>query len=175
MSNSAMFAGLRTAKVSERGVWLKEGNYVVRVTRGIYKVTRKSGDAFILEFKIEKSNYDDAKRKALVALEGQTFDMQELEKILPNRAGTSGSWYQSLKDIDVGFGSLKGFAAAILGVSNTEDPEFLEAVEGFMAAVVQDGAINGMLIPVEVVLTKTKKDEDFSLHKWAKIIEQAAA
>lgn len=51
----------------------------------------------------------------------------------------------------------------------------MEAVEGFMNAVVADGAINGALLPVEVVMVKTKKDSDFSLHKWGQIIVEGAA
>lgn len=168
-----LFAGLRDAKTFERGVWLREGFYEVRVKRALFKKTRAKGDAFILEFTIEKSNYDDAKKKAIAAFGNQPFDMVGLEKLLPNQIGTTASWYQSLKDIDIGFGALKGFAASILG-QKPEDPEFIAAVEGFMDSVVNDGALNGMLIPVEAVTVKTKKDEDFTLHKWGQIIDQAA-
>ena len=170
----SLFAGLREAKTFERGTWLKEGQYKIRVERAIFKKTRAKGDAFILEFKIEESNYDAAKQSALQALSGQQFDMKELEAILPNQAGTKASWYQSLQDMDIGFGALKGFAASITGVS-PEDPEFIDQVEGFMESVVKEGAINGMLIPVEVTTIKTKKDEDFSLHRWGQIIEEKAA
>jgi len=174
MSNvRSLFAGLRDAKVTERGVWLREGLYEVRVKRGFYKITRAKGDAFILEFTIEKSNYEDAKRKAVTALGNTPYDMMALEKMLPNQAGTSASWYQALKDKDVGFGALKGFCAAILG-EKPEDPKFLEEVEGFMAAVCDDGVINGMLIPVEVVQVKTRENKDFSRHNWGKIIQLAA-
>jgi hypothetical protein len=79
-----------------------------------------------------------------------------------------------MKDIDIGFGALKSFAASILG-QKPEDPEFIEAVEGFMNAVVNEGTINGMLIPVEVVMVKTKSDGDFSLHKWGQIVDEAPA
>jgi hypothetical protein len=169
MSN--LFAGLRDAKTFERGTWLKPGSYELRIKRAIFKKTRAKGDAFILEFTIEKSTYEQDKKKAIAAFGAQPFDMKELEKTLPNQAGSSASWYQSMKDIDIGFGALKSFAACILG-QKAEDPEFIEAVEGFMNAVVNDGVINGFLIPVEVVVVKTKKDEDFSLHKWGQIIDQ---
>jgi hypothetical protein len=169
-----LFAGLRDAKTFERGTWLKAGTYLVRVKRAIYKKTRAKGDAFILELTIEKSDYESAKRKAIAAFGATPFSMQDLEKTLPNQAGTTASWYQSMKDIDIGFGALKMFAASILG-DKPDDPEFIEAVEGFMNAVVADGTINGMLLPVEVVMVKTKKDEDFSLHKWGPIVEEAGA
>ena len=175
MSNTSnLFSGLKNAKVSERGVWLKEGQYQVRVKKAIYKKTRTKGDAYILEFMIVRSNYDAAKKKAIESMGTTPFDMQELEKLLPNQAGTTASWYQSMQDMDIGFGALKGFAAAILG-QKPEDPEFIEAVEGFMNETVSAGALDGVLIPVEVVPVKTKKDADFSLHKWGQIIEETAA
>jgi hypothetical protein len=172
-----MFAGLRSAKVSDKGVWLREGKYLIRVKRGVYKQTRKKGDAFILEFQIEKSNYDEVKQKTLTAFAqaNQPVPMAELEKLLPNKAGTSASWYQSLKDMDVGFGSLKGFASSILGCPS-EDPAFIEAVEGFMAQVcATPGAIDGMLIPVEVITVQKGDGGDFSRHVWEKIVDETGA
>lgn len=174
MTTSNLFAGLREAKTFERGTWLKEGTYAVRVKRAIFKKTRAKGDAFIMEFTIEQSNYDEQKRKAITALGSNPYNLQDLEKTLPNQAGSTASWYQSLKDIDIGFGALKSFAADILG-QKPDDPEFIDAVEGFMNSVVNEGALNGMLIPVEVVTIKTKKDEDFSLHRWGQIIEEQQA
>jgi hypothetical protein len=187
MSNTSnLFAGLKTAKTFERGTFLKTGAsgsamYEVRVKRAIFKKTRTKGDAFILEFTVEKSSYETDKRKAIAAFGSNPFNMQELEKLLPNAEGTTASWYQSLQDQDIGFGALKSFAASILG-QKPEDPEFIEQVEGFMNAVVNgtperpgEGVINGMLIPVEVVQVKTKKDTDFSLHKWGQIIPEQGA
>jgi hypothetical protein len=180
MSNTNnLFAGLRSAKTFERGTFLKAGAsgsavYQVRVKRAIFKKTRTKGDAFILEFTVEKSTYEADKKKAIAAFGTSPFNLQELEKLLPNAEGTTASWYQSLQDIDIGFGALKSFAASILG-QKPEDPEFIEAVEGFMNSVVNEGVINGMLIPVEVVQVKTKKDTDFSLHKWGPIIQEAPA
>lgn len=173
-----LFAGLKTAKTFERGTFLKAGpagyTYEVRVKRAIFKKTRTKGDAFILEFGVEKSSYEVDKKKAIAAFGQNPFNLQDLEKSLPNPEGSTASWYQSLQDIDIGFGALKSFAASILG-QKPEDPEFIEAVEGFMNSVVNEGVINGMLIPVEVVPIKTKKDTDFSLHKWGQIIQEAAA
>jgi hypothetical protein len=174
MTTGNLFAGLRDAKTFDRGIWLKEGKYEVRVKRAIFKKTRAKGDAFIMEFTVEKSDYESAKAAAIKSFNGQPFDMKELEKLLPNQQGTTASWYQSLKDIDIGFGALKSFAAGILS-QKPEDPEFIEAVEGFMNSVVNEGAINGFLIPVEVVTVKTKADTDFSLHKWGAIIDQGPA
>jgi hypothetical protein len=168
-----LFTGLRDAKTFDRGTFLKEGRYEVRVKKALFKKTRAKGDAFILEFVIEKSDYEHAKKKAIEALGSASYSLADLEKLLPNQVGSTASWYQSLQDIDIGFGALKSFAAAILG-QKPEDPDFIDAVEGFMDSVVNEGAINGMLIPVEAVMIKTKKDTDFTLHKWGQIIDQSA-
>lgn len=173
-TTSNLFKGLRDAKTFERGTFLKEGMYLIRVNRAVFKKTRAKGDAFILEFKIEQSEYENKKRAAIAALGGAPVNMQELEKNLPNQPGTTASWFQSLQDIDIGFGALKMFAAQILG-QKPEDPGFIEEVEGFMNAVVSEGIINGMLIPVEATMVKTKKDTDFTLHRWGQIIDEQPA
>lgn len=169
-----LFAGLRDAKTFDRGTFLKEGMYEVRVKRAIFKKTRSKGDAFILEFAVEKSDYEQKKKAMIATLGSAQYSLQELEKLLPNQAGSTASWYQSLQDIDIGFGALKGFAASILA-QKPEDPDFIEAVEGFLTAVVSDGAIDGALLPVEAVQVKTKKDTDFTLHKWGKMIDEEPA
>src|SRR5271166_3874286 len=174
MNTNNLFAGLKSAKTFERGTFLKAGSYNVRVKRAIFKKTRTKGDAFILEFEIVTSTYEAEKKKAIAAFGSNPFNMQELEKLLPNPEGTTASWYQSLQDLDIGFGALKSFAASILG-HKPEDPEFIEAVEGFMNSVVNEGVINGMLIPVEAVMVKKKDGGDFTLHKWGQVIQEAAA
>ena len=179
MNTSNLFAGLKSAKTFERGTFLKAGNYEVRVKRAIFKKTRTKGDAFILEVTVEKSAYEAEKKKAIAAFGSNPFSLQDLEKTLPNQPGTTASWYQSLQDLDIGFGALKSFAASILG-QKPEEPEFIEAVEGFMNSVVNEGVINGMLLPVEVVQVETKKSTPtapalFSLHKWGQIIEEKGA
>ena len=65
MTTTSLFAGLKDAKTFERGTYMKPGQYEVRIKRAIFKKTRAKGDAFILEFTVEKSNYDEAKRKAI--------------------------------------------------------------------------------------------------------------
>lgn len=174
MTTGNLFRGLREAKVFERGSFLKEGLYEVRVKRAIYKKTRAKGDAFILEFGVEKSNYEEKKKSAIAAFGTTPYSLAELEKLLPNQPGTTASWFQSMQDPEIGFGALKDFAASILG-QKPDDPEFVDAVEGFMNSVVSDGVINGMLIPVETYMKKTKKEGDFTVHKWGQIVESPAA
>lgn len=174
MTTTNLFAGLREAKTFERGTFLKAGIYEVRVKRALFKKTRAKGDAFILEFVVEKSDYEAKKKSAIATLAGQPYDLKELEKLLPNREGSSASWYQSLQDIGIGFGALKGFCASILN-QKAEDPEFIEAVEGFMNSIVSDGVIDGVLISVEAVQIKTKENRDFTLHRWGAIVDETPA
>jgi hypothetical protein len=165
-----LFAGLKDAKVTERGAFLTPGSYQVRIKRVIKKHTRKNYDAYIVEFKVEKSSYELAPK-----------DMPEDKK--PGKVGASASWFQSLVDPAVGFGSLKGFAAAILG-ENPDDPKFVSEVEGFLTETVDRPAsgtepahkscIEGVLVPLEVVMIKTKAGKDFSRHVWGKIVEEAS-
>jgi hypothetical protein len=173
--NMSLFAGLREAKTFERGNYLREGQYLVKVKRCMYKVTRAKGDAFILEFEIVTSDYEDRKAKFLAAWpKEQSLDWGELEKALPNKVGTTASWYQGLQDRDIGWGSLKGFAASITG-SDVNNPEFLEMVEDFLEACCRSGAIDGKIIPVEVTVAPQKKDpsKDFSHHRWGPIQDAA--
>jgi hypothetical protein len=145
-----LFAWLRDAKVTERGTFLQPGRYTVKVKRALWKRTRKNYDAFILEFGIITS-----------------------EVVGTNAVGSTASFFQNCSDPAVGFGSLKGFCAAITG-SNAEDPKFVEEVEPFLTSVVQDNALEGWLLPLEVVVIKTKAGGDFSLHKWGRKIDESA-
>ncbi len=172
-NTSNLFGGLRDAKIYSKGIFLKPGCYEVRVNNAVYKETRKNFDAYILEFTIEKSNYEEAKTEAIRSLGSTPFSLQDFEKTLPNRVGTTASWFQSLQDEDIGFGALKLFAANILD-QNVDDADFLDSVETFLTSTVKDrGAIlDGSLIPIEAVMIMTKKNTPFTLHKFGKILEQ---
>ena len=195
MSN--MFAGLKNAKVTERGVFMKPGLYKVRVVKAIMKNVRKGGhNAFILEFKVEQSNYDQVREQMTKGLTLNVEQLEELERKLPNKVGTSASWFQSLQDLDVGFGALKSFAAAITG-SKHDDPEFVEAVESILTEAVNgdaeeqkkaaregrppEGSLNGCLLPLETFIIKTKpkpnfpEGTDFTVYRFGKIIDETPA
>ena len=168
-----IFSGVAAAKTSERGAFCNPGQYLVRVKRTLTKRTRKGYDAFILEFGIEKSNYAKLKEEAIKAYGDRPYDFDALDKRLPNKEGSSASWFQSLQDQDIGFGSLKGFASSILGVS-PDNEEFLEQVEEFLSEAVNSQALDGVILPLEVILIQTKKGADFSLYKWGKMVEEKA-
>ena len=177
---TGLFAGrLRNAKVTERGAFLYPGTYAVKVNKGVWKHCRANNgkaayDAFILEFVVMESS-----RPTTDPARGEHENPKEYEERLaklPNKVGSTASWFQSCADEDVGFGSLKGFCAQITG-ANPEDPAFINGtedqmgVEDLLSAIVNDGLVNGKIIPVEVVTIKTKRGSDFSLHKFSQIRE----
>jgi hypothetical protein len=169
--STGMFSGLKEAKTYGKGTYCQPGNYKVRVVKAIMNhSTRGKGDAFIVEFKIEKSNYIQRLAEAKAA---GPVDLVAFDKIAPNKEDTTASWYQSMKDPAVAFGAIKAFAAGVQG----EDPEnqaFVDGVEAFMDAVVdtpqKPGALTGVLIPLEVKTIKKRDGGDFSLHVWGEAI-----
>ena len=170
-----LFAGLRDAKVTTKGAYLRPGKYQVRVTGAVYIPVFTGGNAFIVNLTVEKSNYEDSLATALRALAGQQYNIRELDKTLPNKVGEAVSWYVGIKPTPVGiqqgWGNIKRFAAEICD----EDPEseqFHNEVEMFVSAIVQTGALNGALLPVDVVNVKKKDGGDFSAHNWGPMLEQ---
>lgn len=160
-----IFAGVKDAKVSERGSYCNPGLYTIQIKKILSKRTRKNLDAFIVEFTILTSNHDEEKKKAVAAFNGQPFDMSTLEKKLPNKAGTTASWFQSLADREIGFGALKGFAASITG-ANPESKDFNEGVEMLLSAAVKENILDGYTCPLETVEIQTKKNTPFTIYKW---------
>lgn len=167
----SLFSGLKDAKSSERGAYLNPGLYEVQVKKALMKATRSAGDAFILEVLVTKSNRETAKAAAIKAFGDRPYDLAALEKTLPNEEGKSATWFQSLKDRDVGLGAIKGFCASITGF-DAEHPDFKDGLEAFMEAAVdlKKNSLAGMIIPLEVVTIQTKKGTDFGLHKWGRAI-----
>jgi len=183
---TGLFTGkVKGAKVTDRGTYLNPGKYAVRVKGAQWKHCFGNYDAFILEFDIVTSSRPtNIERQA----NETAADYDARCKRAPNPVGSTATWFQSCKNAEVGFGALKGFAARVTG-SNPEDPEFIEAVEPFLDEVVNGsmgengertdkGKLNGVLIPVEVIVIKTKpkpgfpEGGDFSKHNWESAIEE---
>jgi len=160
-----MFAGVAQAKTSERGAFCNPGLYKVEIKRALLKHTRKGYDAFIVEVGILESNYNEAKKDAIQAFGDKPFNMQELDKTLPNKSGSTASWFQSLADKDIGYGSLLGFMASIMG-QKADNEDFRKEVEKMLEAAVNEGLLDGWVCPLEVVEIKTKRGTPFSLYKW---------
>ena len=185
-----LFAGLKTAKVSERGIYTNPGKYKVRVNKCIMKHVRKGYDAFICEFVVVESNYLEMRKLRTEGVNFTPEQLEALEKTLPNKPGTTSSWFQPLADKDIGFSALKGFAAAVTG-SSPEDPTFVDEVENILSEAVNgteeeiaeakktgrppEGSLNGCLLPLETFIVKTKKDADFTIYKFGQIIDETPA
>ena len=193
MSNTStpgtnLFPGAKQAKVYDKGTWLNPGNYEVRVIKGVKKdkVFSTGAPAFILEFKIEKSS-----RPASIPRDPAESAKEYEDRLAkaPNEVGTAASWFQNLKNEQVGYGALVGFAAKILG-ENPEGAEFLEGVEDFLNELVKGEKVNGQyvpnapsaiagwLLPLEVHLINTKKSPapappSFSLYTFGQRIAEA--
>jgi hypothetical protein len=172
ISVKGLFSGLRNAQVGgAKKPYMHPGVYVVKVQKAVYKATRKKGDAFILEFEVVQSNYEAELATITRGLNGAPPNIAELDKTLPTKAGTNGSWYQSMADKDIGWGALKGFAAAIVGQENPNDPAFMEGVETMLENIIANNMLEGVLLPLECVMIKTQKDTDFTTYNWGKAIE----
>jgi hypothetical protein len=171
-----LFAGLKNAKTSERGSYFTPGKYTVKVVKGVKFRTRKNYDAFILEMQVIKSEYENAKEQAIktLTLAGKNIDLEALESTLPLKEGSTGSWFQSLADMSIGFGALKGFAANVTGITNSEDPTFLGEVEEFLTSVVDERqSLKDAVLPLEVVQILTKEGKPFSLYRWGSMVAPA--
>ncbi len=154
------FAGMRNAKMYETGTPLTTGKYRLEITRCLLKKTRSKGLAFIAEFTVKASS-DTTKHPI----------------------GAKRSWYQSMQDLDVAHGSLKIFAAAVLGFDPMTQKEEIAAkvdpeIESVMDAVCDEGpngnVFKGRFVDVECVMTKTKKEnKDFTRHNWTPVRDAA--
>lgn len=96
--------GIEDAEIFERGKYFHPGFVgVVRMKRTIGKLTRKSGPAFIVEMEV---------------VESKTPDIHPV--------GFKGTWYQSLKDLDVAFPAILAWVLACSGLDPTKDKEVVD-------------------------------------------------
>lgn len=143
------FAGAGEAELSDRGVYLEPGGtYLLEVVKTIFKVTRKSGDAFIVEFKVLESDHPK------------------------HRVGSKATWFQSLKDKSVALPALKDFALKLFQIDDprSDDPTVVEFIsnmdEMLMEACEQETPLAGYKIRVTTEAVVTKKGLDFTRHNW---------
>lgn len=137
------------AEVYDRGVFLKPGTYTLRIKNAVDKNTRKSGRALILEFEVlESSNHE-------------------------HMVGTSVTWFQSLKDMNVALGAVKEFCAAVYqkDLRNPAEKKEFEttiapALSGVMERATSQNSLQNQVVKVEVTMVKTQKGTDFSRHTW---------
>lgn len=142
------FKGTSAAEVTERGTYLKPGgNYLLRVHKTIYKETRKSGPAFIVEFDVlESDNPEDP-------------------------VDSRRTWFQGMKDKTVALPSIKDFFVKLCQVNEEDKDEFTEKFlssldETIYEATQKKKLFRGFQIRCETQDHITQQNKHFTRHIW---------
>jgi hypothetical protein len=145
-----MFSGIENAEIFERG------NYIVPNYRGILEVksvikkkTRRSGEAFIVEFEVITSNRDE------------------------HPVGSKVTWFQKLSDTMVAFPSIKALVAALCGFESFQKSEIEATVSPNLDNLLTEACkspskndLVGQKVSVVTTQIKTQKGLDFTRHDW---------
>lgn len=154
MADYNPLAGVGRAELFEKGKYLNPGLYTLSVKKTIFKATRKSGDAFIVEFEVLESSDEEN-----------------------HPVGSTCTWYQGLRDKEVAFPAIKDFMRNLLGI----DPDDKKAMEEFAngidstlkQAIDKPDLLADNRIRVETYIIQTKgKGLDFTVHKWSPYEEE---
>jgi hypothetical protein len=146
-----LWDGIEDAELFERGVYLKGGFIgTVEIERTLVKHTRSSGDAFIVEMRVIKSNMDE------------------------HPVGQKVSWFQKLQDKDVALPAIKEWAAACAGYQVTQKEEIKTEVDPVLKEMMEiatdnpdDNDFTGIRLHVETNQILTKNNREFTRHNWA--------
>lgn len=153
------FAGLKRAKLTERGEYFTPGVYRIAIERTLFKDTR-NGDAWIVEARVIESN-----REAVL---GENPKHENP----PAPVGSKRTWFQGFKDKDVAMNSIFAFLVAVMGLDSKKDKAFIEgefqdAAEDIAeAATGEDNVLEDFEVGLNVVQTTTKKGTEFSRHDF---------
>lgn len=135
-----------------------DGEFKLKVLKTFGLETRKSGDAFIVDFEVLESDVESVK------------------------VGSKKNWYQGLSNQDVAFPSIKKFMLELLQI-DVEDEEQMEEFEENLPDLMEqvgdeawnkdnvdvtDHLLHGKTIALQTVgiITKEKKTE-FTVHNWS--------
>lgn len=130
------FAGLGDAKIFESGTYFEVGEHKIEVEKVLFKKTRKSGDAIIVECKVHASNVPDA-------------------------IGARRTWMQTLRDTDIGFSNLLAFLLACSGAKSgtPEEKAVRTNAETILSEACDNGALNGTFLHASCVPHTTQKGD----------------
>jgi hypothetical protein len=164
-TQGSVWDGIEHANIYDRGRFAEPNfNGVVRVVKTIYKQTRASGVAFIVELEVEKTNLE------------------------AHPVGSKMSWYQGMNDLDIGLGAVLEWVAACLGMEKSHKAEIKElqtkknpANGRPVLAELLDEACNkpdtndfvGTRLRLSTRTRKTKKDTDFTVYDFTPYNEAA--
>lgn len=140
-----LFAGIKDARATQGGNYLKPGMYLLQVIRVTIGKTRKGVDFFAVDFKVLGSNNEE------------------------HGVGSIVNWFVGF-DKEPALANCKAFAVAVLGNALPEGQEFDESsiTEEVMDGLVADNgkAIAGQKVQCQVVTVPTKSGGTFSRHLW---------
>lgn len=143
----SLWAGLSTAQVFENGVYFGPGIFDVEIVRCLSKDTQKSGLAFIVETEVLTSTNPE------------------------HPAGAKRTWFQSMKNKNVGFGAVAGFLLHAFALENNaaRKTDFFPFLEPFMLRVTgPENVLSGCYLHLQCSMIKTKeKGNDFTRHDWS--------
>lgn len=175
MDIDALFKGMQSAPVYNRGNWMSEGEYEVAIKSiKAQASTKKRGETFFAcEFRVVK-----------------VFRTMAPEK---NRVDSSGTWLPNFK-LQSTFGNIKQLMFAILGVNGADVPEtdvdqhelatllamagcgsengiagLRQEKFGLGADVEVNDLIAGTHVRLTTVQIKTKEGADYTRHDWAPV------
>lgn len=150
-----LYAGLANASVSKRGNYLphkelgEDSRFKVELKAFLTRPTRKSGDAFIVEFGVLESD---------------------------NPAATppcERSWFVGLRHRDVAFSNILQFLCAATGKDSYNDADrakVAQSAEALMQYITEvspkDNPLIGRTVYVETRLIKTQAGGNFTQHTW---------
>ena len=140
-----VFGGIKEAKYSEGGVYVKQGVYKLCVTACKQIVTRKKQDAFVAEFLI-------------------------LESSNPERpVGSAMSWMVIAQPDTPWLGNIKQFLMTVL---ETEEEKIDESVCEFVVSA--ENPLKDREVRLSAIDIKTKKNADFTKCKYMPLSMSAA-
>lgn len=164
MDVDKMFAGMATAQMFGKGIFMGEGRFGVR-TKLIKLNEGHKGKSFIVEFEVLSSTNEK------------------------HAIGSSGSWVVKM-DKPNAFSDIKGFVAALIGMDPKsirkpeEDPATHETLAKYAKAACdadfakkigeEPDFLIGVDLNLETVLKKTLAGKDFTVHNWSPAEEAAA-
>lgn len=137
-----IFGGIQNAQVSRQGVYLREGNHILRVKRCKLQQSQKDSSKW---FFVAEMQVVDTDCPAHSVGEEVTW-LQDMNK--PNRSGA--------------LGNIKGFAVAF-------DPEpGANVTEAEMTAIVEEnGPLEGLCVRAQGILIPTKANGQFTKFNWS--------
>ena len=151
------FKGLNSAKMTDRGIPLPEGDYLLEIERVVAIETQEKGDAFIANFRVLEAAHPDK--------------VQEASRV---KAGATGhNWYQKILPglkRETSLGAIKAFCLAVLGVpkDNKEavDAASAELEESMDSVTGPEQSFKGCKVRCNVVQITTKEGKPFHLHQF---------